>query len=253
MPANGALRLDTAPATPLDSPRAPSLATATGLIIIVQSLVMLIPIVVLGGAIGWPASLDEPAAVVLPLIREQRGAVAAGYFAYLLASVLIIPMALLLHRLLDGQAGALLAVAAAFGALAGVLKGLGIVRWLVLMPALADTYVDPATSATTRETVTVMYDAFNRYAGGVGENLGVMLFAGLFTVLLAAAIMRSPDLPRWLGPTGLATGALTVAGIAEVFGVEPGGLYLTAAGTIWQVWFVALAVVLLRTRPRAGD
>lgn len=222
---------------------------ATGLLIVLQSVLMLVPVVVLGGAINWPASLDEPASVILPLILEQRGAVAVGYSGYLLASLLLIPIAILLRQSLAGASASLLAVAAAFGALAGVLKLLGIVRWLVLMPALAEGYTDPATSPAGHEGITLLYDAFNRYAGGVGENLGVMLFSGVFTALVAVALLRRParagrKLPAWVGWSGLAVAVIVLAGLLEVFGADTGPL-LTVSGTAWQLWFLAVAVLLL--------
>ena len=76
---------------------------------------------------------------------------------------------------------------------------LGLVRWPFLVPYLADTYLDPASSEATRESVAVAFQAFNHYAGvGVGENLGY-LFTSLWSVLVALAMFGSP-LPfrRWL-------------------------------------------------------
>lgn len=36
---------------------------------------------ILAPAINWPASLDEPPAIILPLILNQSGAVFAGYLS----------------------------------------------------------------------------------------------------------------------------------------------------------------------------
>src|SRR3712207_9486478 len=76
-----------------------------------QFLLLTAAIVVLGSAIDWPASLDEPASVVLPAITEQRGAVVVGYGAYMLYSILFVPLALLLYRVLSSRGASLVAVA----------------------------------------------------------------------------------------------------------------------------------------------
>jgi len=185
---------------------------------------------------------------MLPLIVQQRGAVAIGHFSYFLSALLLLPIALLLRRVFVQQDGSLLTIATWFGALAAVLKLFGISRWLLLMPALANGYVDPAATPATRDTIAVVYDAFNRYAGGIGEIGGVMLFAGVWTVLIALVLLRTAWLPRWLGWTGVVAGLVLLAGFAEVFGVDVGSVYLTVSGFGWQIWLLALAVVLFRSR-----
>jgi hypothetical protein len=42
-----------------------------------------VPTFVLGAAVDWPASLDDPASIALPRLAENEGAVRFGYFEYL--------------------------------------------------------------------------------------------------------------------------------------------------------------------------
>ena len=222
----------------------------TALLLVLEFLLLTAALVVLGAAINWPASLDEPASVNLPLITEQRGAVLVGYGAYMLYSVLVLPLGMLLYRVLadhEAPASPLLSVAVGFAAVSALARSLGIARWFVLMPALADRYLDPSTSEATRETVSVTYDAFNAYAGGVGEVLGVGLFGGIFFGLVSVALVRSERFPAWIGYAGLAVAALLLAGVLEVFGLDLGPV-LTLSVTALQLWMLALAVVLLRAR-----
>ena len=74
-------------------------AKPVGAVLIVESLLLFVPVVILGSAIDWPASLSRPADVVLPLIAARSGAVTAGYFSYLVYSILFFPMAYLLSGL----------------------------------------------------------------------------------------------------------------------------------------------------------
>jgi hypothetical protein len=181
---------------------------ATSLLLVVQFILMYATLGILAPTINWPASLDEPASVMLPLLIEQRAAVAAGYTSYFVSALLLIPIALLLGHVLRASDSALLRVGTGLGVLAGLAKLLGIGRWLLLMPALATAYVDPQSSASTREAIAITFETFNAYAGGVGEALGVALLSGLWTALVSMALLRAPQFPRWLGIFGLIAAAL---------------------------------------------
>ena len=135
----------------------------TALVLICEFLLMTATIVILGAAINWPASLDEPASTVLPAITERRGAVLLGYGAYMLYSVLFLPLAVLLYYVLrkPWAPSPLLTIAVGFGVVSALARALGIVRWLVLMPFLAKVYLDPGASDATRRSVSLLYEAFN--------------------------------------------------------------------------------------------
>lgn len=197
---------------------------------------------ILAPTINWPASLGEPPAIILPLILDQSGAVFAGYLSYLIHAVALIPLAVLLrHALrLDGAMGQAIIV---LGVLAGFAKALGITRWLFLMPGLATAYTDPAASPATQDAIAVVYEAFNAYAGGVGELMGVGLFAGVWTIVISfAAIRRGWTL---LGYSGYGAAALLLSTLLSVVGIES-PIMLTLSGILWQFWTVALAVTLWR-------
>jgi len=51
-------------------------------------LLLFVPLGVLGTAIGWPASLGDPASVALPRLLQQEPIVRFGYLIYLAYSVL---------------------------------------------------------------------------------------------------------------------------------------------------------------------
>lgn len=223
---------------------------AAGALLLIEALLLFVPVIVLGSAIGWPASLSEPPSVVLPLIQEQAGAVRIGYLVYLAYSILIWPMALLtIHAVARGEAPSpLLRVAAGFAVASAVARALGIIRWLVAMPALAAAYTDPAAGEGTRAAVEVTYGALNNYGGSVGEVLGVTLFAALWLACTSAAALRSGALPRWLGVAGLAAAAALSVGLVELFGVDLGAL-ITVTASAFQLWLLAAGVTLLARRP----
>ena len=142
-----------------------------------------------------------------------------------------------------------MAVATAFGVVAGVVQVLGLVRWPFLVPDLADAYLDPASSGATRESVAVVFQAFNHYAGvGVGENLGY-LFTGMWTALVALAMFGSA-LPfgRWLALLGMASAAGIVVGMLEPAGFEPAADIVVVGYIMWSVWLALFGIFLLLPR-----
>lgn len=219
----------------------------TILLLVLEPILMYAAFFVLNSSINWPASLDEPAGVNLPLVTEERGAVTVGYGAYLAYSLLILPLSVMLYFALKGrEASPLLAVAAAVGVVSALSRALGIGRWLFLMPSLAEIYGDPASSPATREAVEVAYTAFNEYAGGVGELLGVALTGSFWVGLISVALLRSGRFPRWLGLLGLLAAALLAPGLLPVVGLDVGSLFAVIGGNVLLIWMLALAVVLFR-------
>jgi len=224
-----------------------SLPKLTALFLVLEIVFFMTAFGVLANAVNWPASLDEPAAVVLPLIAQQRAAVIVGYYSYMLSAILLIPLSLLLHRVLAGKNSPLLTIATTFGVLSGAMKSLGIVRWLFLMPFLADTYVNPGTPATTREAVALVYNAFNLYAGKVGEHIGAQLFTAFWVGLIAIVLVRSGLVSHWIGWVGMIVAIGWLVSPVKDFGVNVGSLVFINM-TLLNFWYLTLAIALFRIR-----
>lgn len=219
---------------------------SAGLLLLAQFVCMWTAFFILMPAIDWPASLGEPPSTILPLMLQQAGPVFAGYASYLLHALLLIPIAIVLRDSLR-MSPMIGAIALTLGVLAGLAKALGIVRWLFLMPELAQAYVDPAATEATRAAIEVIYLAFNAYAGGVGELLGVGLFAGIWTILLSVAMIRLGGGARMIGYAGLVAAAGLLSTLLSVVGIES-PILLTLSGIFWQLWTAAVAVWHLRAR-----
>lgn len=216
--------------------------------LLIEGLLIFVPLGILGAAINWPASLDEPASVNLPLILEQAAAVTTGYTIYLVYSILFLPVALLLIGTLNqGENSPLLRIASGFAVASMLARTLGIIRWLLPMPLLAQAYTDPAASAETQMSISLIYDMLNSFAGSVGELLGVSLFASIWLLLTSVVIVRSGALPRWLGVLGIITALVVAVPALEIFGYDM-GLFITISGMILHLWFLLTAIILFFKR-----
>ena len=223
-----------------------SLYRITGWLLVAESLLIFVPVSVLGSAINWPKSLSDPAAKILPLLVENASAVRFGYLVYLIYSILFwIIASLTIQVVSNNESDSIwLRVATGFGIASAVARCLGIMRWFVAMPALATLYIDPNISTATRESIAVVYLALNDYAGSVGEVLGVSLFAGLWLAIVSLNILQTKVLPRWLGFLGLVSATLLGVQLARLFGVDLGA-FISISVSVLQLWFLAMGIVLI--------
>jgi Domain of unknown function (DUF4386) len=236
---------DTTAATP--SPA--NASRGLGALLIADALLSFAPLVVLGAAIGWPASLGRSAAEQLAAVHANGDAVALGYGLYLLYSVLIAPLMIgLAARVFGGLGHPLAASVAAFGALSALARAIGILRWLTVMPALAAAHAmaDPA----ARVQIETIFGAVTSYGGGIGEVLGVSLLMAVSLGTLCLGAWLHGGMPRLLAASGaLVALALAALSLPEFRG--PDLVPVAVAVSALSAWMLAAGVWCLR-RPRGG-
>jgi hypothetical protein len=212
---------------------------------ILQGLLIFIPTFVLGAAINWPDSLDDPASIALPRLLENEGAVRAGYFAYLIYSILFVVSIALLSELVFGKnAGILMRIIIALAIASALARSIGIIRWLVPMYDLADLW-NGATTEEQRYTISATFDALNSYGGTIGEILGVSIFAALAILLLSIGNLRQKTLPNWFSVFGLISAVGLLWTSTEILGVNPGDSAIFLGTTIVQLWFLFIGLWLI--------
>jgi hypothetical protein len=235
------------------------LRTLAGLLLLLTPIAFNTLFTLLSMTFEYPDILREPSGYILRHFEEGGGALVATWYGFMLTAVLLIPVAVLVHKVVGGDATPYMGLAAVFGVVAGVVQFLGLVRWPFLVPYLADTYLDPASSEATKAAAAVTLQAFNRYAGvAVGENLGY-LFTALWTALVAHAMLRSPLFKPWLGWVGMVDALGILIGTLEPAGFELAGNIVTFSYILWSLWLIVVGVFLcarsrgLRTLPAKCD
>ena len=215
----------------------PAHLRTAGIAAVLFGLLMFVPILVLGISIGWPASLDEPSELLMPLIVDQEIPVRIGYLSYLIYSLMFFPTIALLSRVLGGSLSSRLAVV--FAGLSTLSRSIGILRWLTVLPTLAATY-----ASSQDRGLPAIFTAVNEYGGAIGELLGVSIFGASAIALIAWRMIVSKAVPRWLGYFGIVAALGLLMPWVEVFGFDAGAL-LSVSVTLVQLWFLTVGVVLL--------
>jgi hypothetical protein len=200
----------------------------------------------------YPDILRFPTGYVLEQYHAGGSNLTLMWYGMVVVSILFVPIAVLLQRLLAAENIPYLGLAAVFGVLAGVMNFLGFIRWVFVVPHLARLYVDPASSQATREAVVVVFEAFHLYAGfSLGEHLGY-LFIGLWTLLLGLAMLKASLFKPWLGWLGMVSALLIMFGSAEGAGLEVAAEVNVVGFLLWSVWMIGMAVFLIWAKPKAS-
>ncbi len=213
-----------------------------GILLIAAAVLSFLPIAILGPAIGWPASLRSPAAQQLTAIAAAPAAVALGYGVYLLYSVLVLPVMVFLAWRCSGSLAKPIAVlVVAFAAISVVARSIGILRWLTVMPAMAQQHAaaDPA----GKQVLETVFTAVTTYGGGIGELLGVSLFMAPSLGLAMAAAWTGRTLPRWLAAFGMVSALLLFALFLPTIGIAV-QVPIAVAATVLAVWMVVAGIVV---------
>jgi Domain of unknown function (DUF4386) len=219
---------------------------ATAILLTLVSLLSFAPVAILAPAIGWPASLGEPATVQLRAIFAKASEVRLGYSVYLIYSIAIAPAFITLAAITLRRAhvGWLVAVAA-FVSLSALARSIGITRWLTTMPELASAHAkaDP----TSMKTIELIFDSLTKYGGGIGEILGVSLFMALAVATLCSAWIQKASVPRWLAISGFVVAAFLFALFVPTLGVAA-FMPVAIAVSALSLWMLVVAVWLVLTK-----
>jgi hypothetical protein len=225
-----------------------SLRRTTGGLFVAGALAFAGAATVLSSTFEWPDILREPADVVLPAVVAGGTSLVWTWFATAWTYALLVVPVLLLPAVLGRRSDPALRAATYLGAASVLLSLIGFLRWVFVVPPLADSYV--AGDATTRAAVEAAWTAQHQFGGALlGEHLGQLL-AIAWSLTLSIIILRTRVLPRWLGATGLLVSGLYLTNQGDILATAVPGFPVWDLGgligsTGWGCWVAALGLVVL--------
>lgn len=224
-------------------------AVVTGSLFIASTVAFMIAATVLSTTFNWPDILREPADVVLPEFAAGGASLVWTWFAVAWTyAVLAVPI-LLLPTALARRGDAALLVATYLGAASVLLSLIGFLRWVFVVPTLADSYVNG--DEETRSAVGAAWTAQHQYGGALlGEHLGQLL-AIACSVTVSILILRSHVMPAWAGWLGLVASTLYFVNQGDILATAVPGFPVWNLGGLlgsylWAAWLLVLGVLLLR-------
>jgi hypothetical protein len=231
------------------------LRRVTGWLLVIGTVAFAVAATVLSSTFDWPDILREPPDVVLPAFVAGGTSLVWTWFAVAWTYAILLVPILLLPAALRRRDDPVLRAATFVGAASVLLSLIGFLRWVFVVPALADTY--NAGDATTKAAVAAAWMAQHQFGGALlGEHLGQLL-AIAWSITISLLILRTGILWRW---AGLVASLLYLFNQGDILATAvPGFPVFDLAGfagsSLWAVWLIALGVAVLRApirRPTAA-
>jgi hypothetical protein len=223
-------------------------------LLIAEVITVIIPVIVLGRYFNFPDILRQPAETAFTLFRDNQSQIVAGYYVFLMSALLYIPLTIAIRKLFEQSTDKLLLQSfSSLGLATAVFQSIGFIRWIFTMPYLTNTYfLEPE----SKQSVTIIYEMLNRYAGmSIGEHLG-FLAMGSWTILLGIILLKSNQASKWLSYLGILTGILLIVSACEHFGGQNASLFGTinfVANVIWTFLLLGLAFQIAISSGRNKD
>jgi hypothetical protein len=199
----------------------------------------------LAARFNYPDVLDGRAADVLPRLLALGSSGRAVWVLYAFLPLLLIPAGIGAHAALRHAAPNATRAGLVFATLTGFSMFLGLARWPSVHWELARLYV--GAGAEARLAIDAVFAGLNVYLGNyIGEFLGELAL-NVFFILIGFAAVRSREVGRWFGYTGIAVGAIGM--IAAFRNVTSGvGPVANVNNFVLPLWLIILGVVLMRWR-----
>ena len=193
----------------------------------------------------YPDILRKPTEYILSQFNAGGNRLILTWYSFALTALLFIPMALLVNQVLTEDTMPYMAIATTVGVLAGLVQFLGLIRWTFLVPYLARTYFEPNSSQTTRDSITITFQAFHRFAGmAIGEHLGY-LCTSVWTAFVALAMTQSSQFSTWLGWAGFVPASGIFVGLFEEAGFKAAAAINAISYILWSIWLIVGGVFFL--------
>jgi hypothetical protein len=221
----------------------------TGWLLVVGAVAFAVAATVLSSTFDWPDILREPPELVLPSFVDGGTSLVWTWFATAWTYAILLVPILLLPAAVGRRDDPVLRAATFVGGASVLLALIGFLRWVFVVPPLADGYVagDPATKAA----FAAAWTAQHQFGGALlGEHLGQLL-AIAWSITVSVLALRTGMLARWVGWTGLVASVLYLFNQGDILATAvPGFPVFDLAGfvgsSLWALWVIALGVAVLR-------
>lgn len=224
----------------------------TGWFFIAGAVLVNIPYTLLIMNFDYPDILREPAADVLTRFHAGGANLIYTWLAFAWVGLPLLFGIVLLDKAIENDSP-LMQTAKTAGIIGAATQMIGLLRWVFVVPVIANTYTDPSSSKAAKEAALVAFQVVHQYGGVVlGEHLG-QAFTILWMALVSAAMFKSNFFKPWLGWFGFAASAIYILAQTELLATVVPTMYVVdiaglAGSLLWLAWMIILGVFLIRAK-----
>lgn len=214
-----------------------------GIVITVSIIFSMVGMILLSQLFEWEG---KPIGMVLEMYFIGGSKIRFLWTLFGIGCLLIGPVALLLHKVLNSEKTPYLYIGTTSGVIASVAYIIGLTRWILLAGALAPLYSDPATTSSIKEIIETVFYSFNIYAGnGFGETLAPITH-GMWLLFIGSAMLKSSLFPKGIALMQIIGGAVIMVRPLEYAGLK----YMATIGDLgvqaWAILFLVVGFTLIR-------
>lgn len=216
-----------------------------GLAAITFALVVNIPYVLLIDRFGYDDILRAPPLEVLVAFQAGGPTLVLIWLAFALCALGFVVVAGWVGEAIRATGRAWPGYVAGIGTAAALAQATGLLRWVFVVPGIAEVALDPTSDPAARQAALMAYRVVHQYAGvAIGEHLGQTLTAG-WTLALSLAILRHRIAPRLFGLAGLVLATLWIIGQSELLATVIPIPVIEATPLAfmgWEAWLLGLGI-----------
>jgi hypothetical protein len=192
--------------------------------------------------------LREPVPTILERFAAGGPGLIFAWAAFAWSALVFVLAACLVGIALAERHGQFVWMTTAAGAASGIVQAVGLLRWVFVVPSLANAYGAADAGPAERAAIVQTFNAVHQYGGvALGEHLGQILLVA-WSIGIIAACWRVGGALKWTSLIGLVTIPLWIVGQTELFATVIADFPVIEATPIafmlWMVWLLALAGAL---------
>jgi len=216
-----------------------------GWLLIIGAAGVLVPYTILTIIFEYPLILRQDTGTILTKFNAGGSTLIFTWFAFALGGITLLPAYIITGQKLEATSP-LARIATTIGVTGLIVQMAGLLRWVFVVPVLANSYVH-ATDEATKAAAVIAFKTIHQFAGVVlGEHLG-QLFTIVWTVLITISFARQMMMPKWVNILSYVSAFIYLLAQLELLhtvipGIPVWGMAGFIGSTLWLVWLVIVGV-----------
>ena len=222
-----------------------------GWLLIGGAIGVFIPYTILTMTFEYPDILRQDIGNVLTKFHERGSSLILTWWAFAILGLPLLIAYIKIGQLLENRLS-FIRWATTLGVISGIVQIIGLLRWVFVVPVIADNYVTSA-DPVIKEIAKNSFQTFHQFGGVLlGEHLGQLLTIA-WTIMMSIAFVRLKLFPQWISWLGIISSVIYLIAQAELFNtVIPGFPEWSMAGfigsTLWLIWLIIVGIMFVRKK-----